>query len=310
MRRKIDLPFIKAFINDKKPDYEYVSGKVENQKSFIMIRHKPCGHEYETQIKGFISEREARKGECKLCNPVKTFKRTYRLTEKDIIERFNTVTNGEYKYISGFLNSKSKMLVLHNKCKTKFNVTSHMFFGTKATRCPNCANQKRKAHQSINRVDNYLEKLLIDNFLDKDYYWLEEYTGDNKYKHLIFHKVCGERSLVRPNDIQQGYLPCTCEGSKYEVRFKNLLNKYNVPFVREFKLGNSMRVDFVVQCKSSKIFIEVDGEFHGLPEKKSIDKRKEDLIEKLFPNDYFFRVNYNDDFESIVKEIKANLDKI
>ena len=36
----------------------------------------------------------------------------------------------------------------------------------------------------------------------------------------------------------------------------------------------------------------------------------EDLIEKLFPNDYFFRVNYNDDFESIVKEIKANLDKI
>jgi very-short-patch-repair endonuclease len=311
MRRKIDLSFIKNFINDKKPDYEYISGEIKNQKSFIEVKHIPCGFVYITQVKGFISERENNKGNCKVCNPIKNFKRTIKLTELDIINRFKSVTNGEYVYQAGFINSKSKMEVLHSKCNTVFNVTSHMFFGTKQTRCPHCANHKRKSFQSVNRKEDYLTNILINNGLDKDYYWLEEYTGDNKYKHLIFHKVCGERSLARPNDIQQGYLPCTCEGSKYEVKFKNLLIKYQIPFTREFKLGNSMRVDFVVQCKNSRIFIEIDGEFHDrIQESKKLDLIKENIIEEKFPKDYFIRIRYDEDFETIVKEMKSNLNKL
>jgi hypothetical protein len=298
---------ISDYIKKERPEYTYIDGEVKNVLSKIRVKHDKCNNIYTVIIKGFFSDDI--KGYCKLCNPVKTFSRKGKLTEKDIKKRFtDNFPNGEYKYISGFLNTKSKMKILHKECNTYFNASSHMFFGMKKSRCPNCANKKRSEIQiKLQGKEDYLQKILLDNNIEKEYYWIDEYSGNNKNKHLIFHKVCGERSLIRPNDVQQGYLPCACEGSKYEVRFKNLLKNAGITFEREFKIGKGFRVDFVLTHKITNlpIFIEIDGELHYSDSKiKERDIYKDKFINSTFPESDFYRIPYNENFEEIVNELK------
>lgn len=296
---------IAKIIEEKRPDYRYISGKVGNQASRINVEHIPCGNVCDVIVKGFLAPEI--KGRCKICEPVPVVARVTGMTEKDIKAKFaKTFPDKDYLYVSGFINTKSKITVLHTVCNSKFNVTPHMLFGSKKSRCPDCANKRRKEYQAVNRVPNYLTELLKRNGLEEDYYWMEEYTGDNKYKHLIFHRVCGNRALIRPNDVQQGYLPCTCEGSKYEVKFKRLLDEYNIPYQREFKLGERLRVDFAIDIPNtdSKIFIEVDGEFHALLEQQqALDARKEQLIAEKFPTCSFIRVSHTDNFYDVAEQI-------
>ena len=145
--------------------YQILDGKVESQASGIRVKHIPCGNILDVIVKGFISP--SMNGRCKLCNPVPNNTRnTY--TEDEVRERFKTVTNGEYIYLDGYRNAHAKMHVRHELCGNVFTVSSHMFFGTKKSRCPMCANSKRGKHMI---TDNYLQSTLNGAVDGEEYEW-------------------------------------------------------------------------------------------------------------------------------------------
>ena len=256
--------------------YKIISGKVESQSSRIRVQHIPCGNIIDVLVKGFISPEK--KGRCKLCNPViNTTRNTY--TEETVRERFVTVTGGEYTYVDGYINAHSKMHVRHEKCGNVFHVSSHMFFGSKQSRCPLCANAKRGAHLLKN---NHLQAILDEADDGDEYEWLEEYKGSNKDKLRIRHKRCGNEFMIRPNDFQQGYRCKSCNKSQYELIVDRELRARKISFLREFTFDDCrgkklpLPFDFAILLREDcKLLIEVDGELHGLEKMRVTDAIKE-----------------------------------
>ena len=259
-----------------KNQYKIISGKVESQSSRIRVQHIPCGNIIDVLVKGFISQEK--KGRCKLCNPVvNNVRRSF--TAETIRERFVSVTGGEYTYVDGYINAHSKMHVRHETCGNVFHVSSHMFFGTKQSRCPLCANSKRGAHLLKN---NHLQAILDEADDGDEYEWLEDYKGSNKDKLLIRHKRCGNEFMIRPNDFQQGYRCRACNKSQHELAVERRLKERKIPFLREFTFADCrgkklpLPFDFAIPLREDcKVLIEVDSILHEMSHKKVTDAIKD-----------------------------------
>ena len=186
----------------------------------IIVKHK-CGYQYTIKkANKFLNENSCL---CPKCNTIKKHS-TRRKSEKEIKELIEKETNNEYSYISGYIDSKTKIKIKHNKCNNIFECTPHMFLGKYKTRCPICANK--------NRGKYLLKENYLNSILDKDYEWLEDYKGNNKSKHLIKHLLCGNTYEVRPNDFQQGYR-CPFCSNKESDKEKELLE-----FIKSIYNGN------------------------------------------------------------------------
>ena len=204
VQEKIDLSF-------GKNEYTLMSDYNGTSKP-IIVRHNLCGYEYEIKkSNNFINEKRS---QCPKCKKIISHSTKHK-TEDEIKKIIKEETNGEYSYLSGYINSNTKMKIKHNICGNIFDVSPHMFLGVHKTRCPKCSNNKRGKYL-ISK--NYLEKILLDLNLFKEYEWLEEYKGNNKIKYKIKHIKCGKEYNVRPNDFQQGNrCPfCSLKSSKTE----------------------------------------------------------------------------------------------
>jgi len=180
--------------NTENGEYELISGSLDNGiNSKISLKHK-CGNIYECKLKGFLNEGKSRCPKCKIV----THNSTKKLTEKDFINKLNKETK-EYKYISGFKNTRTKVKLKHITCGNIFEATPNMFLGVKKTRCPLCSNKNRGKYAI---KINYLDHLLQSASDGSEYKWLEPYKNNNKFKHKIKHLKCNNEYNVRPNDFQ------------------------------------------------------------------------------------------------------------
>jgi len=226
-----------------------------------ILFHIPCESTINiTRLKNFTNDN---RGRCKVCYPKEFGGPRKRLSEKEFIIKMKNKLGSSYKYLGGFKNMGTLVKMEHTKCNTIFNKEPTRLLGKKPSLCPFCANNNRGKYSQ--RKD-YLESLLNNALDGDDYKWNESYKGNNKIKHSILHKKCGNIFNIRPNDFQQGYRCsiCTSGSSKEELFIYNYLKNNQIKFKKNKKFPNCkiklpLPFDFFL---AGNIIIEFDGEQH------------------------------------------------
>lgn len=280
----------------------------------ITIKHKPCGYTYTVgRAKDFLNEGKCL---CKQCNPPVRYSTVkHKLEENDIIERLKDPKYKDYSYIDGFVDSHTKLNMLHKECGNTFKVSPQMFFGVKQTRCSFCCNKNRGKYQV---KINYLQSLLDEKSYGNEYEWLEDYKGDNKVKHLLLHKKCGNEFEFRPNDFQQGYICpfCTTSSSKEEIELYDFIkSNYKGKIMLHYRVqDNNKYYECDIYLPELKIGFEYNGVYWHSD--KMLDKNyhinKKEVFNKkgisiFFINSYLWKDNKKEIIKSkILHLIKCN----
>ena len=131
-----------------------------------------------------------------------------RLTTEEVDKIIKESTNGEYLLLGNYVNAQTKILIKHNLCGTKYNVTWGNF--QQGRRCPKCKASRLK------------ELYIFDNKeIDKRMYELvgNEYIRLGRYlnaqtKILIKHNICQNEYEVKWNHFQQGIRCSRCSSNE------------------------------------------------------------------------------------------------
>jgi predicted Zn-ribbon and HTH transcriptional regulator len=133
---------------------EYVVlSEYENTNSKIQMLHVNCGHKYWVSPTHFLDS----KRRCPQC-----FKAHLKNTETYRMEVYELV-NDEYEVLGEYKNSKTNILIRHNKCASEYYVAPNNFL--RGSRCPKCKESKGEKKireilqtRNINYVDQYKVK--------------------------------------------------------------------------------------------------------------------------------------------------------
>lgn len=110
--------------NIKKPDYE-ILGKYVNSITHVLVRHKVCGHEWETNPRMFL-----KKTNCPNCNHRSTKK-----TDEEFFKEVNEI-DSDYKVLDPYINNQTKLRFLHS-CGNISNLSPVKFI-MGLSRCAYC----------------------------------------------------------------------------------------------------------------------------------------------------------------------------
>lgn len=285
------------------PDYipleEY---KGSNEK--IRFLHKKCNSEILITPHDFFSGHGCRK--CNFRGGVE--KRTFE-SVKDEIE-----SNEGYKLLSKeYLNNKSKLRILHEKCGNEFEMRFDQFHN--GQRCPFCRRNKKKSKEEFENQ--------IKEYFGEEYELVSEYKGSNS-KVKIKHLPCGNTREVYAKRLLRGdRCPFCNHKSKGEDEIEKILKKLEIPFEREAKFEDCflnerylLPFDFKVEIDNEIFIIEFDGEQHfkpifgGMKEFNLTVKR--DFIKNQFVLSKGFRllrIKYSTKFSEIESILKKFLYK-
>lgn len=182
----------------------------------------------------------------------------------EIKEEVNRITNGEYEVLSNvYINNKTKIKFLHNKCGNEFEMRTNDFLSSNH-RCPFCSYKNRKP--SFVKTDEQYKRE-VKKLTDNEYDVLGNYTN-NKEKILHIHKTCGTKYLVRPNDFLQGYRCPNCSSNNSAKGIKiieEFLNKNNINYVKEKTFDSLIYIHnlkFDYYLPEFNLLIEFDGQQH------------------------------------------------
>lgn len=277
-------------------------GKKMTHEEFINKIEEKYPGRYEI-ISKYTGNKDPITFKCNWCGSIVTLKQALNLNGRKCkecykikIDNFKSLLEDKgYSIIdsSNFKDSKSKILIKHNKCGYEYKCSYNNFQQNRE--CPKCANEKRVSIIAPN-IENYLDGLLEKSLDGKEYRWEENYNHNNKEKLLITHLNCGNSYKVRPNDFQQGYrcpfcsnsnyLPCKSKmwhvinsylkdkgNLEYEFKNENCKNKRPLPF--DFKFNNT-----IIEYDGSQHFITKNSSF--IREEKIEVTKKNDEIKNKF----------------------------
>src|SRR5689334_7371951 len=112
------------------------------------------------------------------------------ITLNDFLLRLKKEWKDTIQYVRGYTIFGEKCLFKCAECDHEWQATPKMILGVKRSGCPKCANSKRTKHLT-QRVENYLEKIMLAKPYGSEYEWLEEYQNNNKMKLSLLHHSCG-----------------------------------------------------------------------------------------------------------------------
>ena len=246
-------------------------GDYTNNHTKTKFIHNNCGTEFETRPKDFING----KSRCPKCGYEKL--KNMHLKSHEIFEKeFEKKSDGEYILLSEYINSQTKINIMHCKCKTIFEVTPNNFL-SKSSGCPKCFGNIKKTTEVFKKEVKALE--------GAEYKVLEDYKGKN-VKIKFFHMECGNVFMMSPDKFIQGHRCTKCRESKGEAKIRKVLIKYNLDFATQYRFNDCRRekyplpFDFAVFKNSKLVFlIEYDGEQHFRPVNfNGIDNNRADEI--------------------------------
>lgn len=258
--RKTHNEFIKEVFNLTGNEY-IVLGKYVTSKTKILIKHncKTCNYnEWEIKPNNFLSLSQR----CPVCS-----KNSSNTKLRNGIDYFKSkvkeLTSEEYSVIdNNYVNNKTKVKIIHNKCLTEFEATPNNFI-SKNSRCPKC---------SLNVRDDKLRKSIIQvkeeifNLVGDEYSLLSDTYINNSEKLLFIHNQCGrtfESSLA--NFIYTSVRCCCISESKGEKAITNFLEEKGLNFIKQYKIKDcknikSLPFDFYVP--KYNLLIEYQGRQH------------------------------------------------
>lgn len=131
-------------------------------------------------------------------------------THDEFVDEVFDLCGLEYIVMNRYVDSRTKVLIRHNICKTEFLVRPDSFL--MGSRCPKCNTDKRtKKHEDfIAKLDTL--------FPNKKYTVLEKYVN-TRTKIRIKHNECGTEFMASPKDLLQKKAGCPeCKYNKPKPR--------------------------------------------------------------------------------------------
>ena len=168
-----------------------VLGEYVNNKTKILMKHNKCDNEYLVRPDMFLKS-----DRCPYCSG--RMKKTTELFKKEVYE----LVGDEYSILGEYINSKTKILIKHNKCGNEYMVTPDNFLNARQ-RCPKCYGNIKK---NTDQFKKEVYKLVKD-----EYTVLGEYINSST-KILIRHNKCGNEYIITPNNFLSGNRCPYCSG--------------------------------------------------------------------------------------------------
>lgn len=165
-----------------KPNSFLVLGEYKNNRTPILIKHILCNKEFYVRP-GYILKHL----NCPWCSGKK------KKNTQDFKEELRQKYGDEYEVLGEYINSKTKIKVLHKKCGTINEVTPNSIL--RYGGCKKCFHNYMKTTEEFKKQVFDIEK--------NNYIVLGEYLG-NKQKIEMLHKGCGKKYFVTPSRFLAG----------------------------------------------------------------------------------------------------------
>lgn len=222
-----------------------------------------------------------------------------KMSNEEFVSRVFDEVGEEYTFLSNYQDIGKKILIRHEKCGYKYQVTPYHFLHRKQ-RCPNCNKFKKKTPEEFVKE--------FKKALGNDYELLSGYKGSRDII-IVKHKVCGNiyKQVAHEAIIGRGCLSCAQKAfiggrSKKKQDFKKeflKLSRGEYELLSDYT-GDSDKVS-VKHIKCSHIYQVAAGAFLqgrrcpkcALQERDKNQTWTQDFFEK------FVRKNGDDDYEVV-----------
>lgn len=245
--RWTDEIFKKKVKEEVGDEYTFLETYVKTHTKLDVV-HNTCGNKYGVTPANFLYQ----DSRCPACSSNR------RWTNEMFVEKVKEEVGDEYTFLESYVNSDTKIEVVHNKCGNRYSVRPSSFLG--GSRCVSCY------LKSITCTDEMFVERVKEEVGD-EYTFLGPYENSHT-KLEVVHNTCGNRYEVTPTMFFSGRRCPACYESKGERKIADHLNKLGIIFKREktfsdLKVINSLRYDFAVYHKGELVtLIEYDGELH------------------------------------------------
>lgn len=305
-KKKTDYEFKTQIEEITKGEYLFLD-TYKDARTKITCRHNKCGNIWEISPDNFLRGKR-----CPKCQMVSnTLNRRNSL--KQVKEIVRQKGNGDFIYLSGYVNSKSKVKLKHLRCgKTIVKPFSAFYAGITCS----CEKTNRDIVDFKSSGDRIQCKADFQRYIDKyttgEYVIIGKYTKSTK-PILLKHVECGNLTEISPHNFKNGVRCDKCKSYKGELKIRDLLLKKGVFFEEQVRfsdcrLKKPLVFDFFLPIHN--ILIEFDGEQHIRPierwggEKAFQLQRKRDEIKNNYCKNNgitLVRIGYYENIEQKIK---------
>lgn len=305
-KKKTDSEFKAQVEQIAKGEYSFLDA-YKDAKTKITCCHNKCGNVWEISPDNFL--RGKRCPECQNESRILNRRNSLKRVEEIIRQK----SGGEFEYISGYVNSKSKVKVKHLRCgRTIVKPFSAFYDGITCS----CEKTNRDIVDFKSNGDRIQCKADFQRYIDK--YVTGEYVIIGKYVKstkpiLLKHVECGNLTEISPHNFKNGVRCDKCKSYKGELKIRDLLLKKGVFFEEQVRfsdcrLKKPLVFDFFLPIHN--ILIEFDGEQHIRPierwggEKAFQLQRKRDEIKNNYCKNNgitLVRIGYYENIEQKIK---------
>lgn len=234
---------------------EYVKAKVK-----IKIKHNSCGEEFEITPDNFKSGQR-----CRHCFGNK------RKTQKQFEEEVFELVGDEYLVVGKYVNNRSKIEMIHNKCGKLFSINAKSFL-LSGRRCTHCKEKQKEMGRRYAKTTDVFKKEVKD-IVGKDYEVIGEYHSTHT-KIDMRHNVCGNIYDVSPANFLSGKRCPNCASSNGEKAVElwlidNQINYKSQYSFEDLKYKKTLFFDFAIFDNSGNIMCLI--EFDGIQHFKTIE---------------------------------------
>ena len=305
-KKKTDSEFKAQAEQIAKGEYSFLDA-YKDARTKITCCHNKCGNVWEISPDNFLRGKRCPKcqNESRILNRRNSLKRV-----EEIIRQ---KSGGEFEYISGYVNSKSKVKLKHLRCgRTIAKPFSAFYDGITCS----CEKTNRDIVDFKSNGDRIQCKADFQRYIDK--YVTGEYVIIGKYVKstkpiLLKHVECGNLTEISPHNFKNGVRCDKCKSYKGELKIRDLLLKKGVFFEEQVRfsdcrLKKPLVFDFFLPIHN--ILIEFDGEQHIRPierwggEKAFQLQRKRDEIKNNYCKNNgitLVRIGYYENIEQKIK---------
>lgn len=245
-KKKTHEEFVLEFKEKAGNEYTVLS-EYKGMRSYVLIKHILCGHEYMVQPNNFM-----RGSRCAKC--ANNLKKTHEEFVLDMKEKCGS----EYELLSKYESARKNILVKHVPCGHEYMVQPYNLL--RGNGCAKCAKNVNKTHEAFSEQVKVLGS--------GDYQTVTEYKS-RRTSITMEHITCGHQYDVKPSEFLRGRRCPKCNSSKGELMVESVLREMNVSFVSQLKFSECKNIrilsfDFGVQDKDGNIvfLIEYDGKQH------------------------------------------------
>ena len=307
-KKKTDSEFKTQVERISKGEYSFLDA-YKDARTKITCRHNKCGNVWKISPDNFFRgkrcpECQARLNASKRRNSLKRVKELIR--EKG---------EGDFIYLSGYVNSKSKVKLKHLKCgQTVTKPFATIYSGITC----NCETADRNIVDFKSTGDRIQCKADFQRYIDK--YNTGEYVIIGKYTKstqpiLLKHVECGNLTEISPHNFKNGVRCKKCNEYRGERRVKEFLLSKGVFFEEQVRFDDcryKKPLPFDFYLPTMNTLIEFDGEQHFQPiehwggERSFLEIQKRDKIKTDFCKSKsitLIRIKYYDDIKTKLEQL-------